>query len=243
MNKITKSTPMQDEPLSLLLLGPPGGGKTTLALQFPNPWVADCDLNLAGPSRFLLARESGLEFGFDTVARGPEGEDILLADQWSRLLDLVTKAARDEWVKTIVIDSLTHINYMILTHVLTKQGVQEMTRREWIPFRQELLRLVWGLPHLCKKHCVYVCHESFERNDKGAVVKHSPAVSSKLTDHFGAYFTNVWRCTSAPGVAGHSTFSVQTGADGLNSLKNTFSLPFTVDVTNGAKALIERCLC
>ena len=39
----------------LFLMGPPKAGKTTLALQFPNPYVADCDNNLSGPDEYLKA--------------------------------------------------------------------------------------------------------------------------------------------------------------------------------------------
>ena len=45
------STPEKNkprEPKSILLIGPPGSGKTTLALQFPKVCVMDCDRNLDG---------------------------------------------------------------------------------------------------------------------------------------------------------------------------------------------------
>src|SRR5690606_32250560 len=87
----------------LLLQGPPKTGKTTLALSFPRPYIADCDNNLIGAVR--LMRERGLPpFFFDTINVADDsdyckannllpGTSVPSHLRWDRLVDRCKAAA------------------------------------------------------------------------------------------------------------------------------------------------------
>ena len=61
-------------PKTVLLLGEPGSGKTTLSLQFPKPFVLDVDSNLVGPKRYLTLQKKTPTFSYAPVLSATEAE-------------------------------------------------------------------------------------------------------------------------------------------------------------------------
>ena len=61
-------------PQSILLIGEPGTGKTTLSLQFPRPFILNVDDNLNGPTRYLSLAGTRPEFFFSSVLTASEAD-------------------------------------------------------------------------------------------------------------------------------------------------------------------------
>ena len=68
----TIDTYVKESYLRLLVQGPPGTGKTTLACHLPKVYIADCDLNLAGPLRWLRENNGPMPVGYDIIDREHE---------------------------------------------------------------------------------------------------------------------------------------------------------------------------
>ena len=101
----------------ILLIGPPGGGKTTLMLQFPKPGVADCDRNLDGPELFLRKlMPKTLDYRYDVVS---EERDIVKC--YDKLILLSGEYKDDPEVLTPCIDSLLLVNEFIAQSVMAEQ--------------------------------------------------------------------------------------------------------------------------
>src|SRR5512146_912517 len=110
------STNRKPEAKSILLIGPPGGGKTTFALQFPKPYLVNCDQNLDGPDRYLKTKHSEFAFGYDDVAFDDNGSPVAPPLRWARMRSKTREAGKNPEVGTIIVDSLTHADEYLLAH-------------------------------------------------------------------------------------------------------------------------------
>lgn len=241
MPSFNKATPLRNQPLSLLLIGPPGGGKTTLMLQFPLPGVIDVDMNMQGPVSRLAKLNPDFAFEYDTVPLDDKGAQVPLHLQLDRLHLILDAMIASPKVKTVGLDGLTAINHIAINHVLFKSGKAEMERSLWIPFRQEIMRIITKLKN-CGKTSILLCHEEFKtKEDKGVetIIKRSPAMDSKIKDYFAGFFTDMYRCQQLPAPGNTSKFILTTRPSGVDELKTSCGMPAEVDVTKlGYQALL-----
>jgi hypothetical protein len=88
------------KPVRLVVYGPDGAGKTTLAAQSPRP--------------IFLGTEDG--FGLIDVPRFPEPRT------WQQVLDSVDELTREEHdYRTIVLDTLDHLEPLVFAHVCAEK--------------------------------------------------------------------------------------------------------------------------
>lgn len=188
------SSQLTSEPLSLLLMGPPGGSKTTLLLQFPGLWIGDGDHNLGGPARWLKSKGLLRDFKYDNLDVDDDNSPIAPSMKWDNLKKRVEVAAKDPTVQTIGIDSLTWCDQAIYDHVCRVQQIKEVKGYLWGHFKREANAFVNGVKAYGKT-LVITCHEKAEFTQSGAISKYVPAFSGLESRFLGWMFSDVWRVT------------------------------------------------
>lgn len=229
MNQSTPEKPKPSDPLSILLLGPPGQGKTTLSMEFPSVCILSCDGNLDGPERFLRTKKKDLSYGYENIFNDNDGKPLDVTKRYDRLIDKVAECKADSTVKTIVVDPLTSVNEFVIQRILAGKR-SEMEARDWIPFKSTILSLITKLRGTGKT-TICTCHESklTEPDPKNIlnriVVGYEPSVQGSIIDYFGGFFTDVWRCTSEPAPGDTIEFKLNVVRTSKSDLKNSLGLP------------------
>lgn len=206
MNTSSPTTPGLQCPYSILLRGSPGAHKTTLALQFPNVGILDCDENLRGPEAYIhTVLKKPLEYRYTRIRYDDNGKPIENPEEWwKRYVKSFNEMVLDPWVKTIVTDSLTGLNHMLLLYTLKIQGVvaiEKMERQHWLPFIKSMQELAFRMRQTGKTNLV-TTHETSTTNKQGEVIKYDISLSTKLRENFGWIFTDVWYIEAQPDLAG-----------------------------------------
>lgn len=237
------SNELKPSPKSFLFIGPPGGGKTTLALTIPGPvHITDIDMNIDGPVRVLRQRNPKFEFFVDQIPLADDGKPVPVEQQWDRLLRVIQVPIKDPNIKVLVIDGLSTINHIIIQYVLSQNKKSNMERQDWIPFRNEVLRLIAMLRNSGKTTAI-LCHEEWKsREEKGQeiVIKRTPAMDSKLKDYFGGFFTDMIRCCGRPAPLGKTDFFAQCTPTSTDELKNSVGIAKEINVTEKGFAALNE---
>lgn len=223
MQKIETYT--KESYLRLLLMGAPGTGKTTLSCHFPGSYIADCDINLAGPLRYLSSHNGTLPMGYDLIDRDEFGMEIDPSLRYQRLGKCLNVAIKDPGVETIVVDSATKLSDYIIAEVLRQQGKKEMSIQLW-----GLYLALWkhfiGQLTAQRKHIVLIAHERVEKDEIDMSMKYFVMIPGQMSNIIGSLFTDVWRCeVESAGVPPTYSWNVRTMPDRRYALKNSLGLP------------------
>lgn len=180
----------------LLLKGQPKAGKTTLALMFPNPYIADCDNNLGGAVRLLREKFPDKKFKYDTINAGVDAEGKPIPDigRWAHLCACCTAAARDPWVQTIIVDSVTAVNMYLTDLIVSEKPASKekfMTISDWVPFRNMIVKFITTFRSV-NKYFIMTAHEVSDKDEATGTIYFRPSVQSNLKDNFGGMFSDEW---------------------------------------------------
>lgn len=227
----TSDDSLLKQAIAALLIGPPGGGKTSFALQWPGLYVADCDQNLAGPMRFLKGQGKYKPFAYDRICYDDDGAPIQKLDkQWERLLIKVDAACKDPAIETIFIDSLTHIDRILYSHCLVKLNTTQLEWNQFKLFIDLLYRFIMAV-RASGKNVLVACHEQIEYGPKGEIKKYKPVLSTKLAQYFGYMFTDVWRMKIVDAGAGKQKAMMYLTPTATSELKNSLLLSGEMEAT------------
>lgn len=194
-------------PNSILILGRPGSAKTTLALQFPKPFVLDCDQNMKGPVRYLAARLGKMPwFKHDTPLTDKTGAPTSRQTRMDRVKELLEEAVADPEIETIIIDSLTTLVDFIFDKIRAtatgtnapKFGDGKKTQDEplriqdWGVFANVLKQLIFWLK-ASGKRIVFIGHISTDKDEVSKMILHTIACPGMLGDIISGLFEEVWQ--------------------------------------------------
>jgi hypothetical protein len=215
-----------DSFIRVLLQGPPGSGKTTHACQFPGVYVADLDLNLGGPLRYLKEHNKTLPVGYDVIDRDETGKEVDPKFRYIRLAKCLQEAVANPEVKTIVVDSATKLSDYMIAEVLRQQNAQAMTIQHW-GFYLALWKQFISQLSVQKKNFILVCHERVEKDEVDQSLKYFVMVPGQMGNIIGSLFTDVWRAevNEKAGIPPTYQFLVRTMPSYRFNLKNSLGLP------------------
>lgn len=230
MNYANIQTAPQQQTFGLLLIGAPKSGKTSLALQFPGPYIADCDNNIAGPFSFLQRQSLKPEFYYDVIDL--EGDkQVEPSKRWTRLTECLKKAAQEPKVQTIIVDSLTKVSDYLIDHITSSERVSNMRIQDWLSYQNLMKKLIVFLRGLPGKNLIICAHENVEKDELDGTLKYFVALPSSLKNTIGGLFTDVWRAEYQPGAGGkEGSYTIRASASARMSLGNSLGLPPTFNM-------------
>lgn len=230
---LTSEYSEENDKIRLVLQGPSGQGKTTIACQFPGAWIFDIDVNLGGTLRFLKEHKLQLPLGYDVLDRDDSGQPVHKLQQFLRLDAKLIEAQKNPDVKTLVLDSGTTLANVLIDEVCRQQGKQSIQgfkdgRQFWGFFKPFCMNFFATLAQM-RKHVILTVHEKTNKSESGAIVYPiKVAWPGQVGENIGAFFTNVWRAEVdmiPNGAKLDRKWFLRTLPTGMYELKSTLSVP------------------
>ncbi len=195
---------------SILLIGPPGSGKTTTSIRlFDKPYLLECDNNLMGPLEFLRRSQIKMDHCQVVVPHIKDGKPIPRAERFKRYAEFGNLAMNDPLVDTIINDSLTSICDYVFDEVRVQQGLKiadgvknfkdDQIRIQDYGSFNAILKHVIITQKASGKRSVWLAHED-DREDESkegskTLMKYIN-VPGALRQQISGYFDEVWRITT-----------------------------------------------
>lgn len=176
---------------ALLLMGPPKSGKSCLAGRFPKPYFVDIDGNLNSVK--LFQERSGIKTGFkyDILTHDSSGNPVPLEKRYDLMIQYITEAIKSPDIETVVVDSLTTLVDVMLSHIMRMQGRSQLAIQDWGTFQQMMTKLVYTLRGT-GKYIIFTAHEESVKDETTGIVVTKLAMPGQLQNKLGAYFSDIW---------------------------------------------------
>jgi hypothetical protein len=230
---------------AVLLVGEPKTGKTGVMLAFPDPWINDIDMNLAGQLRRLPAGSK--KFWFDQPAL-KDGKERPMVERWPEVVKVTKEAILEPQVKSICVDGLGMMCEWLIAYIVDqniKAGTCKTGKME-LQMYGELARLLRGYIMLLRtsgKYVVVTSHQTADKDDLTGAMRYALAIPGQSKDTLGGLFTDCWATTAMSQPANKVKYEIRTKPTGFHvALGTSFSLDAAIDVTDKSPAQVWTLL-
>jgi len=187
------------KPVTLLLKGDSGTGKTYKAAQFPRPAVFNFDNNLSGLRK--LPDDVRKHVKIVDPRKSKAGTQLKDVDIWKNFIEQLEYVGQDQDVGTMIIDSMTTMAEVLMDKILkTDDPSRAVEIQQWGEFQRYMKWL--GEHLLCAndldKHVIFLAHESIMVEKVTGKVRYLLAIGGQTKSNFDLYFTDVWRSYTKP---------------------------------------------
>jgi hypothetical protein len=176
---------------ALLLLGRAGSGKTTLACQFPSPFVLDCDNNLAGAIRFLKDKSP---FFYETINTDSAQKETPRMSRYGLATKALTEAAASPDIKTLVVDSITTFHEYILDEVRRQKHLSlddNLRIQDWQSVATLWKEIITRL-RTTGKYIIFTGHTRLDKDELDGAVYHQVLIQGQMKDQIAGLFSDCW---------------------------------------------------
>ena len=211
---------MDERYFSCLLVGPPGSGKTTMALTAPKPILVidvDCKLHRMVNAESLLKsgqviqwaineplatvslkRIAGTEFdegrGKFPVPR-PKGY-ILLSDMLDKVVEgkgVIEHNGQQVKIATLVLDSYTSVNEHAKALILAANGAMAMTQPLWgVLLRNFEILHGYLLKSGLPMNVIFTAHEKIDKDELSGRISYHPLIDGQMSAKIGKDFDEMY---------------------------------------------------
>jgi hypothetical protein len=214
------------KPVTLLLKGDSGSGKTWKAAQFPRPVFFNWDNNLSGLRKLPPELRKQVRVVDPRVDKdGKAVANIKIFDNFVSQLETIVE---DKTIGTIVFDSLTTMAEALMDKVL-KSDLP--SARVEIQHWGEIWRYFkWlGEEVLCNqgldKHVIWIAHEQLKEDKLSGKTKYLLSLGGQAKQNLDLFFSDVWRCYNRTGKDSKTEYWVRCLPNDYHTAKSSLVLP------------------
>lgn len=181
-------------PVTLLLKGASGTGKTTKAAHFPKPAFFNFDNNLSGLRKLPAAVRDNIKIV--NPLKDKSGKDVEPVKAWDNFVNQLEVVVEDKDVRTLIIDSGTTLAERLLDKVVgSADPAAKVQIQHWGDFQKYFKWL--GDELLCNpsldKNIIFIFHEQLKQDALTQNISYVLSISTKLQSSFELYFSDSWR--------------------------------------------------
>ncbi len=213
------------KPVTLLLKGDSGSGKTWKAAQFPRPAFFNFDNNLSGLRKLPPELRKTIKIIDPRASKGAQVKDI---DVWKNFVEQLEVVGSDKDVGTIIIDSVTTMAEILMDKILKSEDPGKAVEiQHWGEFARYTKWL--GEHLLCAndldKHVVFLAHEQVIVDKVTGRTRYLLQIGGQTKSNFDLYFSDVWRAYTKQKSDGTVEYWIRSLPTEYHTAKSSLTLP------------------
>jgi len=199
-------------PVTLLLKGDSGAGKTYKAAHFPKPCFINFDGNLVGIKQLPQAMQDHI------VVVNPHtdmnGKQVPITMFWKNFLHKLQLVLLDPKIDTVVLDSLSTMADALQWQLLGARDPMLKPKGYdfWAFFKNHLLAFCDEVIHNPKldKHIIVIAHDKVEKDEATGNISRELSLDGGMKDRLSLHFSDVWECYSKKLLNGDVEYWIRT---------------------------------
>jgi hypothetical protein len=212
VSKLYETLDDSRSPITLLLKGDSGAGKTWKAAHFPKPCFINFDGNLVGLKQ--LPPEMRADIKVVNPMVDANGKLIPVTMFWKNFLTKLQLVLADPSIQTVVLDSLSTMADALQWQLLGSRDPMQKPKGYdfWAFFKNHILAFCDEVIHHPKldKHIIVIAHDKVDKDELTGTVSRELSLDGSMKDRLSLHFSDVWECYSKKLLNGDVEYCVRT---------------------------------